>query len=153
MKVWGTGTASREFLFVADAAEAIALATEQYNKIDPVNIGSGREITIRELARQICDLCAFKGELTWDTSKPDGQPRRCLDTSRAKREFGFQATTSFRDGLAETIAWYEKHRQDISGTTEESLPASSQRAAATTEFIVIGACETPDSLTSLKALE
>jgi GDP-L-fucose synthase len=137
MKVWGTGTASREFLFVGDAAEAIALATEHYNKIDPVNIGSGREITIRELARQICDLCAFKGELTWDTSKPDGQPRRCLDTSRAKREFGFQATTSFRDGLAETIAWYEKHRHDITGSTEESLAAPSQRAAATTEFILI----------------
>jgi GDP-L-fucose synthase len=136
MQVWGTGSASREFLFVEDAAHAIALAAEHYNKPEPVNIGSGREITIRELAEQICDLCAFKGRLTWDTSKPDGQPRRCLDTSRAKGEFGFQATTGFRDGLAETIAWYEKHRHGVNGSAEEPLTAPSQRAT-TTEFILI----------------
>ncbi len=126
--VWGTGSASREFLFVRDAAEAIARATEHYDKPDPVNLGSGREITIRDLATQICALCGFKGELTWDASKPDGQPRRCLDTSRAKREFGFQATTSFRDGLAETIAWYEKHRHEPAGAVE---------AAAAAEFIAV----------------
>jgi GDP-L-fucose synthase len=107
--VWGTGSASREFLYVNDAAEAIILAAEQYNKPEPVNLGSGREITIRELAEQICELCAFPGAIRWDPSKPDGQPRRCLDTSRALREFGFQARTTFRDGLIETIAWYEKH--------------------------------------------
>jgi GDP-L-fucose synthase len=108
IEVWGTGTASREFLFVGDAAEAIALATEHYNSPEPVNIGSGQEITIRELIKLICDLCAFRGEVRWDPSRPDGQPRRCLDTSRALHAFGFQATTGFREGLAETIAWYEK---------------------------------------------
>jgi GDP-L-fucose synthase len=108
IQVWGTGSASREFLFVRDAAEGIALAAEQYNKPEPVNLGSGREITIRELVERICDLCAFKGEIRWDTSKPDGQPRRCLDTTRARREFSFQARTDFREGLIETIAWYEK---------------------------------------------
>jgi GDP-L-fucose synthase len=108
IEVWGTGTASREFLFVRDAAEAIALATERYNGPEPVNIGSGQEITIRDLVELICDLCAFKGVVRWDPSRPDGQPRRCLDTSRALHCFGFQATTGFREGLAETIAWYEK---------------------------------------------
>ncbi len=120
MQVWGTGSASREFLFVRDAAEGIALATERYDKPDPVNLGSGREITIRDLAQQICDLCAFRGELTWDATKPDGQPRRCLNTSRAKREFGFEATTTFRDGLAETIAWFEKHRQGAEEVVSET---------------------------------
>jgi GDP-L-fucose synthase len=96
---------------VTDAAEGIALATEHYNEPEPVNLGSGQEITIRELAEQICDLCAFRGKLLWDATKPDGQPRRCLDTSRAERAFGFKAHTSFSDGLIETIAWYEKHRQ------------------------------------------
>jgi GDP-L-fucose synthase len=108
IEVWGTGKASREFLHVADAARAIALATEHYDDPDPVNIGSGQEITIRKLAEMICEFCAFKGELRWDTTKPDGQPRRCLDTSRARQAFGFEATTSLRDGMIETIAWYEK---------------------------------------------
>ena len=108
-----TGTASREFLFVRDAAQAIALATAHYNKPDPVNIGSGHEITIRELAAMICDLCGFRGEIRWDPSKPDGQPRRCLDTSRAEREFSFRAQTGFRDGLIETIAWYERNRDRL----------------------------------------
>jgi GDP-L-fucose synthase len=85
LEVWGTGSASREFLYVLDAAEAIALATERYDKPEPVNIGSGREITIRDLAYLICDLCRFPGTLHWDATKPDGQPRRCLDTSRADR--------------------------------------------------------------------
>jgi GDP-L-fucose synthase len=106
--VWGTGNASREFLFVEDAAGAIALAAEHYNKPDPVNIGSGQEITIRELARMICTMCGFTGELRWDPTKPDGQPRRCLDTSRAYQEFGFKARTNFEDGLRRTIDWYEK---------------------------------------------
>ena len=108
MEVWGTGSASREFLYVKDAAVGVVAAAELYDDSDPVNLGSGREITIRDLAHKIADLCGFKGELLWDSSKPDGQPRRCLDTSRAAREFGFRASTSFRDGLAETIEWYER---------------------------------------------
>jgi GDP-L-fucose synthase len=107
IEVWGTGAASREFLFVRDAAEAIVSATEHYNDPEPVNIGSGEEISIRALAELICELCGFTGELRWDPTKPDGQPRRCLDTSRAREKFHFTATTKFRDGLVETIAWYE----------------------------------------------
>lgn len=110
--VWGTGNASREFLFVRDAARAIVLAAEHYDKPAPVNIGSGHEVTIRDLTQQICEICEFTGELRWDASKPDGQPRRCLDTSRALREFEFQATTSLHDGLAETIDWY-LHETDV----------------------------------------
>ena len=106
--IWGTGTASREFLFVRDAARAIALATEHYNGFAPVNIGSGTEITIRALVEMICDLTGFHGEIRWDATKPDGQPRRCLDTSRAKQAFEFEASMPLRDGLCETIAWYEK---------------------------------------------
>jgi GDP-L-fucose synthase len=106
--VWGTGTASREFLYVDDAARGIALAAEKYDRPDPVNLGSGQEITIRELAETICEFCAFKGTIRWDATKPDGQPRRCLDTTRARAAFGFEATTSLRDGLSATIAWYEK---------------------------------------------
>jgi GDP-L-fucose synthase len=112
LEVWGTGSASREFLFVRDAARGIALATEHYNKGDPVNLGSGQEITIRELAEQIRDLAGFKGTIRWDPTKPDGQPRRCLDTSRARNSFGFTATTGLREGLSETITWYERHCLD-----------------------------------------
>lgn len=109
--VWGTGSASREFLYVADAARAIVLATERYSDSEPVNIGAHREITIRQLVEQIAALTGFRGELRWDSSKPDGQPRRCLDTSRAKELFGFVADTEFEAGLRETIAWYrENHR-------------------------------------------
>lgn len=111
MEVWGTGRASREFLYVHDAADAIALAAEHYDGADPVNLGAGEEITIKSLAEMICDRCGFKGQLTWDATKPDGQPRRCLDTSKAERLFGFRAKTSFRDGLIETIAWYERQRR------------------------------------------
>jgi GDP-L-fucose synthase len=111
IEVWGTGMASREFIFVRDAAQGIALATEKYNKPDPVNIGSGQEIVIRELVKLICELCGFNGEIRFNSSKPDGQPRRCLDISRAQREFGFRAGTHFRDGLRETIAWYEEQRR------------------------------------------
>jgi len=110
LEVWGTGAASREFLFVRDAARAIVLAADQYNDAVPVNIGSGQEMTIRQLVELICELCNFPGSIHWDKSKPDGQPRRCLDVTRAKERFGFTATTPFREGLLETIAWYEKAR-------------------------------------------
>ncbi len=109
--VWGSGAASREFLFVRDAAQAIALAAEHYNQPEPVNIGSGQEIAIGSLVKLICELSGFSGAVRWDATKPDGQPRRCLDTTRALREFGFKASTSFRDGLIETLAWFERHRE------------------------------------------
>ena len=103
---WGTGRASREFLYVDDCAEAVALATERYDGPDPVNLGSGQEITIRELTERIAALTGYEGELAWDDSQPDGQPRRRLDTSRALEHFGFEASTALDDGLARTIAWY-----------------------------------------------
>lgn len=106
--VWGTGKASREFLYVEDAAEAIVLATEKYDKPEPVNIGAGFEITIKDLVKLIAKLTGFEGAIEWDTSKPDGQPRRCLDTSKAQREFGFKAKTGFEEGLKKTIDWYIK---------------------------------------------
>jgi GDP-L-fucose synthase len=106
--VWGTGKATREFLYVEDAAEGIVLATEEYDKSEPANIGAGFEISIRDLVELIAKLIKFKGKIKWDTSKPDGQPRRCVDTSKALREFGFRAKTSFEEGLRKTIAWYEK---------------------------------------------
>ncbi|MDI6720672.1 MAG: GDP-L-fucose synthase [Methanomicrobiales archaeon] len=109
VEVWGTGAASREFLYVDDAAEGIALAAERYDKPDPVNLGAGFEITIRDLATLIADLTGFTGEIVWDMTKPDGQPRRCLDVSRAEREFGFRAKVDFREGLERTIEWYKKH--------------------------------------------
>lgn len=105
---WGTGVASREFLFVKDAAEGIVLAAEHYNNPDPVNLGAGEEIRIRDLAQLIRGLCRYSGAIEWDSSQPDGQPRRCLDTGRAFREFGFKASTPLRNGLQETISWYEK---------------------------------------------
>lgn len=108
--VWGTGSASREFLYVEDCARAIVLATQCYDKPDPVNIGAGSEITIRELVELISELAGFRGEIRWDPTKPDGQPRRCLDVSRAQREFGFRAQTDFREGLLKTIKWYREHR-------------------------------------------
>ncbi len=106
VEVWGTGRASREFLYVEDAAEAIILATEKYNKAEPVNLGTGKEITIKDLVTIIAQLTNFDGQIIWNTTKPDGQPRRSLDTSRAKREFGFEAKTSFVEGLQKTIEWY-----------------------------------------------
>ncbi len=104
--VWGTGKPTREFIYVEDAAEGIVLATEKYNKSEPVNLGSGFEISIKDLADSIAMLTGFKGRITWDISKPDGQPRRRLDTSRAEREFGFRAKTKFEEGLKITIEWY-----------------------------------------------
>jgi len=104
--VWGTGKASREFLFVRDAAQGIVAATESYNGAEPVNLGSGKEITIRNLVELICELSGFEGTLRWETDKPDGQPRRCLDVTRARQLFNFSAGTGFREGLLETINWY-----------------------------------------------
>jgi GDP-L-fucose synthase len=106
IEVWGDGSPTREFLYVEDAAEGILLATEKYNKSEPVNLGSGMEITIKDLVTLIARLTGFKGELVWDTSKPNGQPRRQLSVERAKREFGFQAQVTFEEGLRRTIDWY-----------------------------------------------
>lgn len=117
--VWGTGRVSREFLFVRDAAEAVVLAAERYNDPDPVNVGSGREITIGALAELICEICHYRGEIRFDPSQPDGQPRRCLDTTRARDRFGFEAQTDFREGLRETIEWYRHH-----GATREPSEAA-----------------------------
>jgi GDP-L-fucose synthase len=105
--VWGTGNASREFLYVEDCAEAIVLATEKYNKSEPVNIGAGFEIRIKNLVKLIVRLTGFKGKIRWDKTKPDGQPRRKLDITKAKKEFGFKATTDFQSGLTRTIQWYK----------------------------------------------
>ena len=105
---WGTANVSREFLYVEDAANAIVLAAERYEKSEPVNLGSGSEITIRDLVKLIQELSGFQGEVEWDTSQPDGQLRRCLDTSRAERGFGFRAQVNLREGLRRTIEWYEK---------------------------------------------
>lgn len=104
--VWGTGKASREFIYAEDAAEGILLATEFYNEPGPVNLGAGFEIKIKDLVNLIVELTGFEGEIKWDASKPDGQPRRMLDTNRAKEKFGFQAKTDFREGLKKTIEWY-----------------------------------------------
>jgi len=113
VEIWGTGEASREFLYVKDAAQGIALATERYNKPEPVNIGAGFEIKIRDLVKLIAELTGFSGEIRWDTTKPDGQPRRSLDTSKAKQEFGFEAKTDFREGLGKTIEWYKSLKTKI----------------------------------------
>jgi len=107
VEVWGTGSASREFLYVEDAARGIVLAAEKYNKCDPVNLGSGMEITIRDLVTTISEITDFKGEIVWDTTKPDGQPKRSLDVSRARKEFGFEAQMGFAEGLKRTVEWYQ----------------------------------------------
>jgi len=111
--VWGTGNASREFLYVEDAAEAIILATEMYNKEEPVNVGNGKEITIKNLVKLICEIVGFEGKIVFDTSKPDGQPRRCLNVSKAEKEFGFRARTGLREGLKKTIEWYKANMGSI----------------------------------------
>jgi len=115
LAVWGTGTPTREFLYVEDAAEGILLAAERYNQSEPVNLGAGEEISIRELAQLIAELTGFRGEIVWDASKPDGQPRRCLETQKAQQYFGFTAKTSFREGLEHTIRWYSEHRRKGEG--------------------------------------
>jgi GDP-L-fucose synthase len=112
--LWGTGNASREFLYVEDAAEAIILATENYEKSEPVNIGTGKEITICKLAAIIAEIVGYRGETVYDTNRPDGQQRRCLDTTRALAEFGFEAKTDFRSGLMRTIEWYNNQTKQLS---------------------------------------
>ena len=109
--VWGDGSASREFLHARDAAEGIVAASERYEKSDPVNLGAGFEIRVRELVPLVARLCRFEGDVVWDATKPNGQPRRMLDTSRAAREFGWRARVPFEDGLAETVKWYEENPQ------------------------------------------
>jgi GDP-L-fucose synthase len=111
--LWGDGSPTREFLYVEDAAGGIVSASARYDGAEPVNLGSGTEIRIRDLARLIADEVGFTGRIEWDTTKPNGQPRRCLDVSRAKRLFGFEAETSLEDGLRRTIAWYRDHRAAI----------------------------------------
>ena len=116
VEVWGTGKASREFLYVEDAARGIVMAAEKYNKSEPVNLGAGFEIKIMDLVELIAELTRFEGEIVWDTTKPDGQPRRCLDVSKAWKEFGFKAETDFREGLEKTIRWYLTNKnEDIEG--------------------------------------
>jgi GDP-L-fucose synthase len=115
LTVWGTGKPTREFLYVEDAAEGILLAAEKYNKSDPVNLGAGFEISIKDLVKLIVKLTGFKGKIIWDSSKPDGQPRRSLDTSRAKKEFGFEAKMPFEQGLKNTIEWYKRQHNIVRG--------------------------------------
>jgi len=110
LEVWGTGSATREFFYVEDAAEAIYLATASYNKSEPVNIGAGFEISIKDLIKLIAELTGFTGKIVWNTSMPDGQPKRLLDTSKALKEFGFTASTDMKTGLVKTIDWYRENR-------------------------------------------
>ena len=110
VEVWGTGSASREFLYVADAAEAIRLATEKFESSEPVNIGAGFEITVKDLAEMIAGIVGFEGDLKWDSTKPDGQPRRMLDVSRAKDAFGFESKTDLKDGLTKTVEYFLANR-------------------------------------------
>ena len=111
MEVWGDGSATREFLYVDDAAEGILLASERYDSSDPVNLGSGIEISIKDLVEKIAAAVGFKGRIAWDASKPNGQPRRKLDTSRAEERFGFHSRTGFEEGLQRTVEWYRANRQ------------------------------------------
>ncbi len=112
MVCWGDGSPTREFLYVEDCAEAVVLALERYHSAEPVNLGSGFEISIKELVHLIAQTTGFKGRVVWDTTKPNGQPRRCLDTSRAWEGLGFRAKTDFKEGLRRTVEWYRQHRQD-----------------------------------------
>jgi GDP-L-fucose synthase len=113
IEVWGDGSATREFLYVADAADAILLAAERYDSSDPVNVGSGNEISIKDLVGKIAAVTGFTGRVIWDTSKPNGQPRRQLDTRRAQERFGFRAQIGFDEGLRQTVDWYLKERPEI----------------------------------------
>jgi GDP-L-fucose synthase len=117
---WGTGSPSREFLFVKDCAQGVVAAMEKYDSPEPMNLGSGREITIKDLTELIVRLSKFSGKIIWDPTKPDGQPRRCLDVSRAQQAIGFTARTSLEDGLSETIEWFESH---IDAIPERSFAA------------------------------
>ncbi len=111
--LWGDGSPTREFLYAGDAARGIVLGAERYNGRDPVNLGAGMEIRIKDLAYLIADLTGYSGDIVWDTSKPNGQPRRALDVTRAREYFGFEAEVPFEEGLQRTIAWYRKHREDL----------------------------------------
>jgi len=113
LSVWGDGSPTREFLYAEDAARGIVMATQYYSDPEPVNLGTGYEITIKDLVELICGLMEFKGELGWETDKPNGQPRRCLDTERAKNAFGFSAQTDFKQGLKNTIDWYRYQRKNL----------------------------------------
>jgi GDP-L-fucose synthase len=128
--VWGDGSPTREFLYVEDCAEAIVLAAERYNKPDPVNLGAGVEISIKELVELIGRLTGFHGRIVWDVSKPNGQPRRCLDVSRAEREFGWRANTRFEHGLRQTIEWYRVHRPALDATQEHATLANDTAQSA-----------------------
>jgi GDP-L-fucose synthase len=110
-RAWGTGAASREFLYVSDCAEGIVTAMERYDSPEPLNLGNGREITIKDLTELVAKLSGFTGKIVWDPTKPDGQPRRCLDVSAAQRAIGFNAPTTLEDGLRTTIQWYEANRK------------------------------------------
>ena len=127
---WGTGSASREFLYVDDCADAIVAATERYDGAEPVNVGAHSEITIKDLTELIARVTGFEGRLEWDPSKPDGQPRRALDTSRAKELFGFEATTPLEEGLERTVAWYREHAADPAHASERCGWRSSSRTPA-----------------------
>jgi GDP-L-fucose synthase len=123
IEVWGTGSPTREFIYVDDAAEGIVLAAEIYDAPDPINLGSGREISIEELVHLIADETGFSGEIVWDATKPDGQPRRMLDVTRAEKVLGFRAKTNFKEGLRKTVEWYKANRDQIN--LKHSLPALS----------------------------
>jgi GDP-L-fucose synthase len=127
--LWGDGSPSREFLYVDDCAEALVLALERYDKPDPVNVGAGFEITIRDLAELVREITGFEGEIEWDTARPGGQPRRMLDTSRAEREFGFKARTGFREGLQRTADWFRENREWVA-EDERRRKESERRAMA-----------------------
>jgi GDP-L-fucose synthase len=119
---WGTGKASREFLYVDDCAEGLILAMEKYESPEPMNLGNGREITIRELTGMVAKIAGFEGEIIWDASKPDGQPRRCLDVSRAAEAIGFRAQTTLEDGLRKTVEWFDKNRANARLVPSSGIP-------------------------------
>ncbi len=124
MVCWGTGNVSREFLYVDDAAEGILRATEALDKPVPVNLGTGNEITIRDLVELIARLTGFEGEIRWDADKPDGQPRRCLDTSRAKELLGWEAEVGFEEGLQRTIEWWRSEGRQLASPTAPGVSES-----------------------------
>jgi GDP-L-fucose synthase len=122
VELWGDGSPTREFLYVEDAAEGILLAGEKYDGSEPVNLGSGMEISIKDLAELIAELTGFQGEFNWNTSKPNGQPRRALDVSRAKEYFDFEAQMTFREGLLRTIEWFQENREEIEARERQGQP-------------------------------
>ena len=127
VELWGDGTPTREFLYVDDAADGLALAAARYEGADPVNLGTGAEISMRDLAATIGSLVGYQGELVWNADKPNGQPRRRLDVTRAEERFGFRAKTTFAEGLARTVAWYREHAAEIA--TREAQHAAAQKGA------------------------